>query len=104
MANEVEILAPWMPHAEDVIDHVNRLPIWQRRPEADKIGQRFRLTNAERERLRLWTMAPIDMTADDLAEQRKAKERARKARYRRRKGSKSGCIPSPMPMGSRRGL
>ena len=89
MTNEVELVAPWVRHVEGIIDHVNRLPIWQRKPKADEIGQRFRLTNAERERFRLWTMAPVDMSADDLAEQRKAKERARKARYRRRKGSKS---------------
>jgi hypothetical protein len=82
MRNQIDLWAPWATDAEAIIDHVARLPIWYRKSKAEAIGQRFRLTNAERERYRLWTMAPVDMTAEDLAEQRKAKHRARQKRYR----------------------
>src|SRR5262245_18361310 len=89
MAHEIELVARWLDaaKAEDIIEYVSRLPIWERKIKADKLGQRFRVT-AERERLRLSTIAPVDMTADDLAEQRKAKKRAKMARYRRKKGKR----------------
>jgi hypothetical protein len=45
-----------------------------------------RLTNAERELHQLWTIPPIDMTKEQLAERRKQKDRERKARARRKKG------------------
>src|SRR6476659_5317502 len=53
-----------------------------------ELGQRLNLTNAEREALKAWRIAPVDMTADDLAEQRKAKERERKRRKRATMGAK----------------
>jgi len=46
------------------------------------LGQRLRLTNADREKLRLWTIAPCDMSKEDLAEQKKAKARFRMKLYR----------------------
>jgi hypothetical protein len=86
MKQEMELVAPWASAA--AIDHVNRLPIWERKPKAEALGQRMRTTNAERERLRLWTIAPIDMTGEQMAEQRKAKARGRERERRRRKGAK----------------
>ena len=47
-----------------------------------ELGQRLNLTNAEREALKAWRIVPVDMTADDLAEQWKAKEGERKRRKR----------------------
>ena len=53
MRHQVEILAPWMPESEatDLIDSILQLPLWYRRPSFKEIGERIRLTNAERERL-----------------------------------------------------
>ena len=91
MQYQIEVIAPWMPDtdAEQLIDQIMRLPLWYRRPSVKEIGERIRLTNAERERLKAWRIAPVDMTAADLAEQRKAKERARKRRNREETGALS---------------
>ena len=87
MFNAVEVFAPFMNRtdAEQIILRVNRMPTWMRWPKAKLLGESLRLTNAEREGLRLWAITPCDISEDNLAEQRKAKERARKARYRQRK-------------------
>ena len=69
-------------------DHVNRLTIVERTPTAEQLGARLRVTNAERERLKLWPFKPVDVTDERLAEQRKAKERERAARRRRERGVK----------------
>jgi hypothetical protein len=88
MTNAVEVHAPWMGHdeAEQLIDQINRTPIRERKPTGRKIGQRLRVTNEERELWKLWTIAPCDMTGEQLKEHRKAKKRARdRARNRRRR-------------------
>jgi hypothetical protein len=84
MANAIELWAPWMSfaEAEALIDSVNRLSTWERKPKGQALGQRLRLTNADREKLRLWTIAPCDMSKEDLAEQKKAKARFRMKLYR----------------------
>jgi hypothetical protein len=89
MQHEIEVSAPWMGSTEagQLIDQIMRLPTYFRRPSRKEIGERIRLTNAERERLKAWRIAPVDMTAADLAEQRKTKERDRKARKRRQAGA-----------------
>ena len=92
MANAIGLFASWMgaTEAEAIIDTINRLPIWDRRPTAKALGQRLALTNAERERLRLWTIAPCDISEEDLAEQRKAKARTRSKHYRHKQRAKKG--------------
>jgi len=91
IANAIELWAPWMQHdeAQMMVDHVQRLHISERLPTAKTLGVRVRLTNSERERLRLWPIAPIDMTDEQLAEQRKAKRQERDAKRRRNNGSLS---------------
>jgi hypothetical protein len=81
----IEVLAPWMPKAEAaaLIDQVNQMPIYQRMVPAGPLGIRLNLTNAERERLRLWTIKPFDMTEEQLEEQRKLKAKLRRAKYRK---------------------
>jgi hypothetical protein len=88
MRRAIEVWAPWMAddEATQLIDDVNRTPIWHRKPTAGTMGQRLRVSNAERERLRLWTIAAYDMTPEQAAEHRRAKERARKRRYRQLHG------------------
>jgi hypothetical protein len=82
MAHAIEVWAPWMPRAEgaELIDHVSRMPSQDRKVSPGTLGQRLRVTNRERERLGLWTIAPFDMTAEQMAEQRKAKKKARDSR------------------------
>jgi hypothetical protein len=91
MVNAVEVFAPWMPgiDVEQVIGLVMRMPLWERWPNAKLLGESLRLTNAERERLRLWPIAPCDVSKEELAEQRKAKARQRARLYRAKHRTKS---------------
>jgi hypothetical protein len=88
--NAIAVYAKWMrPHeAAQLIDQINRTPARLRRSTARQLGQRQRVTNEQRERLRLWTIAPFDMTDAQLEEQRKAKARARERTRRQKAGSK----------------
>ena len=87
MRHEIELVAPWA-ETDSIIDQISRLPTYERKSKAEPLGQCLRVTNAEREALRLWTIAPVNMTAEQMATQRKAKERARQARRRRERGAK----------------
>ena len=69
-----------------MVGHINRLTIYERTPTARELGDRLRLTNAERERLRLWPIAPFDKTDDEVIAQRRVRERNRRAKRRRQRG------------------
>ena len=90
MAHVIEMWAPWMPadEAEIYVEHINRLTIYERMPAAKVLGERLNLTNAERERLRLWPIKPVDMTVEQLMEQRKVKHREQHKQRRRANGAK----------------
>ena len=78
--------APWACKRykiEKFIDDILALPTAKRRVSAKVLGERLRVTNEERERLSLRTIHPVDMTDEQMAEQKKAKDRARKRRKRR---------------------
>jgi hypothetical protein len=94
MALAIQDWAPWLPHDEacSLTAHVKNLPRKVRMPSARVIGQRQRLTLAERETLGLWTMTPFDMTEADIAGLRKAKERARQQRKRAVAGAASRAV------------
>jgi hypothetical protein len=87
MAKMIEVWAPWMDSAEaqQLIEQINCTPIYHRKPTAERLGLRQQVTNQERERLRIWTIAAHDMTAEERKEQRRAKAAARKRRQRSRK-------------------
>jgi hypothetical protein len=91
MLNAVEIWAPWCESKEayDVIGCIERMPLRHRRLSNRTLGQRQNVTNAERERLKIWRFAPVDMTAEQMAEHRKAKHRGRQRQQRLKAGSKS---------------
>jgi hypothetical protein len=74
--------------AAHLIDNLMRLEPRYRRPSGKEIGERIRLTNTEREMRKAWRIAPVDMTAVELNEQRKAKDRAR----RRLKRAEAGAV------------
>jgi hypothetical protein len=90
MQFQIETLAPWMPESEatDLINNLLRLDLRFRRLTGKEAGERIQLTNAERELLKAWRIAPVDMSDADLAQQRKVKDRARK----RRKRTKTGAV------------
>ena len=77
MRSVIEVWAPWMSaeEAHDLLEHVEQLTIYERTPTAKQLGERLRVTNSDRERLGLWPIAPIDKSAEELVEQRKARER-----------------------------
>jgi hypothetical protein len=71
--------APWMPiHiATALAEQVTNAPQWLK---AGALGERVRLTDAERTRLKIKTIRPIEaMTDEALADLRKRKNRERKA-------------------------
>ena len=88
MGNNIELFAPWMSgtDAEQLICRIMRMSAYERWPKPKILGESLRLTNAERERFGLWAIAPCDISDDDLAEQRKAKDRERKRRRRAEQG------------------
>jgi hypothetical protein len=90
MPKAIELWAPWMGQQEaiELIDDINRTPIWQRKPDAKVLGDRLRVTNAHRERLKLWTIAACDMSQEEAQEWRKARHRERNRRLRQLRGGK----------------
>jgi hypothetical protein len=63
MQHTIEVLAPWMPQAEAsaLIDNLIRLDARYRRPSGAEMGERIRLTNAEREGLKAWRIALLGL-------------------------------------------
>jgi hypothetical protein len=95
MRNTIEVWAPWMDAAEafELVQRIELLPLKLRYRTAKDLGQRFNVTNVERERFRLWQIAPVDMTDADMAEWRKTRRtvrnRLRMQRKRRQAGTRS---------------
>ena len=94
MPNAIEIWAPWMQpdEATRLIDEINLTPIWHRKPNGRLLGKRLRVTNGERERLRLWTIPPYNMSKQELMAYRKAKAKARMRLLRQRRGRKPRAV------------
>jgi len=90
MLNAIEVWAPWIEQkdADAIIAQINLMPIRQRKPTARVLGERLQVTNGERERLKLWTIAPCDM-GDSMPWWRKFKDRERKRRVRQLQGRQS---------------
>lgn len=85
MRNTIGNWAPWMDKEEatQMIDDVNRTPIYERKTKARELGDRLRLTDYERKTLAIVTIRPFDVTDDELLKRRKAKDAERKWRKRR---------------------
>lgn len=95
MANAIEVSAPWMgaDEASQLTDQINRIPTYLRKRTARELGNRLRVTNHEREILKLKTIKPFDITDKQLTEHRKARDRARKQRMRHRQRARSRAKP-----------
>ena len=97
----IETWAPWMQadEAAEMIDHVKRLAIYDRTPTSQQLGERLRITNAERQRLKLWPFKPIDATDAELAAQSRARRNAlrRAKRGRPRAEYLLSCLTATKP-------
>jgi hypothetical protein len=92
----IETQAPWMQpeEAQGLANHVHLLTAYERNFNSRELGERVRLTNAERERLSLWPIKPHDRSDEQLAELRKAKSRHRRAIKRRKNGIRTKDLKS----------
>jgi hypothetical protein len=90
MRREIQQWAPWMDRTEsdELIDRINQMAIWERKPKARPLGVRLNVTYAEREELKLWTIAPCDVTERGMALLRKRKKRQRDRQRRQLRGAK----------------
>jgi hypothetical protein len=91
MRKAIKMKAPWMPteEVEQLMAEINLMPPYLRKPKAREVGERLGVTNDLREVLKLWTIAPIDMTDEQMAEQRREKNRKRLQRRRQKAGARS---------------
>ena len=85
MHHVIETWAPWMSAEErdSFVELVWGLDFYARHISARELGRRLGVTNAERERLKLWQFLPIDMTDEQLAEHRRRKNNERRRAKRR---------------------
>ena len=62
MRHVIAVWAPWLSEeaAQERIEFLGLLTIYERTPTARDLGERLRVTNAERELLKLWQFKPID--------------------------------------------
>jgi len=77
MRQEIEQWAPWMSEdeAQELLEEIDIMPMWQRTPMAKTLGGRLQVTYGERARLGLRTIGPCDMTEAAMALIRKQKKR-----------------------------
>jgi hypothetical protein len=59
MRREIELWAPWMQQdeAQGLLDEIDLMPMWQRKPMARTLGERLNVPYAERARLRFYEAA-----------------------------------------------
>jgi hypothetical protein len=60
-------------------------------PSPKEIAKRVHFTNVQREMNKLWTIPPVDMTKEQLAEQRREKHRMRQMLTRRKANALTRC-------------
>jgi hypothetical protein len=82
MGQIIKLRAPWM-EIDEVVRTLERVNAYPRKWRADTIGRELRLTNADRLRLGIRTIAAFDITPEERKQQRKLRDRLRK-RLRRR--------------------
>jgi hypothetical protein len=76
IASWIQLRAPWMPvgEREQLITRVLAKPL---RWRADSLARRLNLTEAERRRLRTWTIGAVDFDRDQRRQARAARKRER---------------------------
>jgi hypothetical protein len=93
MKNVIEVWAPWMDTAEsyELVEHVLSKPDYLRKLKADQLGEKLNLTYEERQRLRIRTIAPADLSQEEFAERRKSQRRVKKRESQQRRRRKAGA-------------
>jgi len=88
VSHVIALWAPWMDAdgAACLIERVKSLTVYERTPTAKELGKRLRVTNAERQMLKLWPFKPVDASDDEVTAQardrRNATRRAKRGRTR----------------------
>ena len=90
MANLIELYAPWMQteEAEALIQHIATTPDYQKARTSEDLGRALHLKHEERERLKLWSIRPCDVTEAEFVAQSKTRSEKRRAKRRRQNGVK----------------
>jgi hypothetical protein len=94
MRREIEQWAPWMQEdeAEELLDEINQMPTWERKPKARTLGERLQVLYGERGRLQLKTIGCCDMTEAGMALIRRQKKRQRDRLRRLSQGAESRAV------------
>jgi hypothetical protein len=87
----IELYAPWMDEEEkrDLMELVAITPTYEKAKTSQELGNKLLLSNADRERLRLYSIRPHDLTPEEFERQPKARKKASRAAKRRRDGVKT---------------
>jgi hypothetical protein len=90
MRREIELRTPWMQEdeIEEVIDEVEQMPEWQRKPLGKTLGRRLNLTFAERDRLKIKTIRAYDISEKALAVIRRQRKRQCDRQRRLKRGAR----------------
>jgi hypothetical protein len=74
--------------ADEIIDEIEEMPEWQRKPLGKTLGKRLNVTYAEFDRLKLKTILPCDISQKALPVIRKQRKRQCDRRRRLERGAK----------------
>jgi hypothetical protein len=87
----IELYAPWMDEGEkrDLMEHVAMTPDYEKARTSQELGNKLLLSNANRERLKLYSIRPHDLTPEEFEKQSKARKKASRAAKRRRDGART---------------
>ncbi len=90
VANLIELYAPWMQteEAEALMQHIATTPDYQKSRTSEELGQALHLTHEERERLKLWSIRPCDLTEAEFVAQSKTRSANRRVAKWRQSGVK----------------
>jgi hypothetical protein len=87
----IELYAPWMGEDEkrDLVEHVAMTPTYEKAKTSQELGNKLLLSNADRERLKLYSIRPCDLTPEEFEKQSKARKKVSRAAQRRRDGART---------------
>src|SRR6476619_4386763 len=76
--NCIELYAPWMDEEEkrDLMELVAMTPTYEKAKTSQELGDKLLLSNADRERLKLYSIRPCDLTPEEFDRQSKARKKA----------------------------
>ena len=70
----------------DLLELVVMTPTYEKAKTSQELGNKLLLSNADRERLKLYSIRPCDLTPEEFEQQSKARKKASRASQRRRDG------------------